>query len=185
MSIADNIKTVRTGSYPQWRNARRSRSGVRQTCGCYQDHRSFETYRRGRERGSDDPRREPCAGGEGRRSRSSAASRRWHLIGHLQTNKARYAVKLFDLIHSVDSLELASGDRQAGRKDRKGAERSGRGEHRGRGEQGRHGGERCPRPCEGDRETRQYLHSRPDDHSAVLGEAGRFKALFLRSAGTG
>ena len=31
----------------------------------------------------------------------------WHLIGHLQSNKARYAVKLFDLIHSVDSIELA------------------------------------------------------------------------------
>jgi len=29
------------------------------------------------------------------------------LIGHLQTNKARRAVKLFDLIHSVDSVELA------------------------------------------------------------------------------
>lgn len=31
----------------------------------------------------------------------------WHLIGHLQTNKARQAVKIFDLIHSVDSLRLA------------------------------------------------------------------------------
>jgi pyridoxal phosphate enzyme (YggS family) len=31
----------------------------------------------------------------------------WHLIGHLQANKARHAVRLFDLIHSVDSLELA------------------------------------------------------------------------------
>lgn len=31
----------------------------------------------------------------------------WHFIGHLQTNKARYAVRLFDLIHSVDSLRLA------------------------------------------------------------------------------
>lgn len=31
----------------------------------------------------------------------------WHLIGHLQKNKAKYAVKLFDLIHSVDTLELA------------------------------------------------------------------------------
>jgi len=31
----------------------------------------------------------------------------WHLIGHLQTNKARYAVRLFDLIHSVDSLTVA------------------------------------------------------------------------------
>ena len=31
----------------------------------------------------------------------------WHLIGHLQSNKARKAVQLFDLIHSVDSVELA------------------------------------------------------------------------------
>jgi pyridoxal phosphate enzyme (YggS family) len=32
----------------------------------------------------------------------------WHLIGHLQSNKARRAVQLFDVIHSVDSIELAS-----------------------------------------------------------------------------
>ena len=39
---------------------------------------------------------------------------RWDLIGHLQTNKAKYAVKLFDLIHSVDTLELAKElDKQA------------------------------------------------------------------------
>lgn len=31
----------------------------------------------------------------------------WHFIGHLQSNKAKYAVKMFDLIHSVDSLNLA------------------------------------------------------------------------------
>jgi PLP dependent protein len=31
----------------------------------------------------------------------------WHLIGHLQSNKVKYAVRLFDLIHSVDSLKLA------------------------------------------------------------------------------
>jgi len=31
----------------------------------------------------------------------------WHFIGHLQTNKAKYAVKIFDLIHSVDSVKLA------------------------------------------------------------------------------
>jgi len=31
----------------------------------------------------------------------------WHFIGHLQTNKAKYAVKMFDLIHSVDSVRLA------------------------------------------------------------------------------
>lgn len=32
---------------------------------------------------------------------------RWHLVGHLQTNKAKRAVRLFDVIHSVDSVELA------------------------------------------------------------------------------
>lgn len=38
----------------------------------------------------------------------------WHFIGHLQTNKAKYAVRLFDLIHTVDSLRLASElDREA------------------------------------------------------------------------
>jgi len=32
---------------------------------------------------------------------------RWHLVGHLQANKARRAVNLFEVIHSVDSLDLA------------------------------------------------------------------------------
>lgn len=31
----------------------------------------------------------------------------WHLIGHLQKNKARKAVQLFDVIHTLDSVELA------------------------------------------------------------------------------
>jgi pyridoxal phosphate enzyme (YggS family) len=32
---------------------------------------------------------------------------RWHLVGHLQANKARRAIKLFDVIHSLDSIDLA------------------------------------------------------------------------------
>lgn len=32
---------------------------------------------------------------------------RWHLVGHLQKNKIRHALPLFELIHGVDSLELA------------------------------------------------------------------------------
>jgi PLP dependent protein len=45
----------------------------------------------------------------------------WHLIGHLQTNKAKRAAHLFDIIHSVDSLRLAEvldrhvGERASGR----------------------------------------------------------------------
>ncbi len=31
----------------------------------------------------------------------------WHMIGHLQTNKVKEAIKIFTLIHSIDSLRLA------------------------------------------------------------------------------
>ncbi len=44
----------------------------------------------------------------------------WHFVGHLQTNKAKYAVKLFDMVHSVDSLKLAEElNGKAGQVDRK------------------------------------------------------------------
>lgn len=32
---------------------------------------------------------------------------RWHLVGHLQANKARRALNLFDVVHSLDSVDLA------------------------------------------------------------------------------
>jgi hypothetical protein len=32
---------------------------------------------------------------------------KWHLIGHLQSNKAKKAVKIFDMIETVDSIKLA------------------------------------------------------------------------------
>lgn len=44
----------------------------------------------------------------------------WHLIGHLQSNKAKQAVRLFRCIHSVDSLHLAGKiDRAAAELGRK------------------------------------------------------------------
>lgn len=43
-------------------------------------------------------------------------STRWHFIGRLQSNKAKYAVRIFELIHSVDSVKLAAElDKQAGK----------------------------------------------------------------------
>ncbi len=42
--------------------------------------------------------------GAGRRAQDAG---RWHLVGHLQSRKAREAVALFDVIHSVDSTRLA------------------------------------------------------------------------------
>lgn len=45
---------------------------------------------------------------------------RWHLIGHLQSNKARAAARAFDMIHSVDSADLARRlDRIAGEEERR------------------------------------------------------------------
>jgi PLP dependent protein len=44
----------------------------------------------------------------------------WHMIGHLQTNKAKQAVKLFDIIESIDSLKLAGAvDKEAKAENRK------------------------------------------------------------------
>jgi len=31
----------------------------------------------------------------------------WHMVGHLQSNKVKIAVEIFDIIHSVDSIRLA------------------------------------------------------------------------------
>jgi len=44
---------------------------------------------------------------EGKIAEIGREAAEWHLIGHLQSNKARKAVRLFDVIHSLDSLELA------------------------------------------------------------------------------
>jgi len=46
--------------------------------------------------------------GEGKIVELGRDAAEWHLIGHLQSNKARKAVQLFDVIHSVDSAELAA-----------------------------------------------------------------------------
>ena len=54
--------------------------------------------------------------------RESVLSARWHLLGHLQSNKAKVAVTLFDLVQSVDSLKLAralGAQAQASGKDQK------------------------------------------------------------------
>lgn len=44
---------------------------------------------------------------EEKRAALADADITWHLIGHLQRNKVRRALPLFELIHSVDSLRLA------------------------------------------------------------------------------
>ena len=50
------------------------------------------------------------------KARTLARAVKWHLIGHLQTNKVKHAVRQFDLIHSVDSLRLAQEINKAAEK---------------------------------------------------------------------
>jgi pyridoxal phosphate enzyme (YggS family) len=45
----------------------------------------------------------------------SRAAAKWHFIGHLQRNKAKDAVRLFDLIQTVDSIRLAEAVNAASR----------------------------------------------------------------------
>ncbi len=56
------------------------------------------------------------------RSQNTDLRPEWHLIGNLQKNKAKNAVQLFDVIHSLDSVELAEAlnkySVQAGKKQR-------------------------------------------------------------------
>lgn len=43
----------------------------------------------------------------------------WHFIGHLQSNKAKFAVKLFDMIHSIDGFSLAEELNRRAKKEEK------------------------------------------------------------------
>jgi pyridoxal phosphate enzyme (YggS family) len=111
MSIADNLKTVTNRIESAARRAGRDPSSIRLVAVT----KTVDTER---------IREAVAAGafilGENRVQEAKEKIERlgslanWHLIGHLQTNKAKYAVKLFDLIHSVDNLELAREiDKQA------------------------------------------------------------------------
>ncbi|MDX1931501.1 MAG: YggS family pyridoxal phosphate-dependent enzyme [Capsulimonadales bacterium] len=52
-------------------------------------------------------------------SEEADISIQWHLIGHLQSNKVKYATELFSLIHSVDNYQLLQEiERQASKRER-------------------------------------------------------------------
>jgi pyridoxal phosphate enzyme (YggS family) len=66
-----------------------------------------ETLKEGLEAGITDFGENRIQEAEGKIVELGRTAARWHLVGHLQTNKAGRAVKLFDCIHSLDSVELA------------------------------------------------------------------------------
>jgi len=66
-----------------------------------------ETVRAGLELGITDFGENRVQEAEGKIAYVGRNAARWHLVGHLQANKARRAVSLFDLIHSLDAAPLA------------------------------------------------------------------------------
>src|SRR5512143_1634561 len=111
MSIADNLRTVRDRIAAAARRAGRDPSSVRLVV-------VTKTVDAGRVR-------EAAAAGATLLGENRVREAKekiellgpiasWHLIGRLQSNKAKYAVRLFDLIHSMDDIGLAKElDRQA------------------------------------------------------------------------
>jgi hypothetical protein len=111
MAVADNIRLVRERIATASRRADRSPVEVRlmAVTKTVDDERIREAIAAGveiiGENYVQEARRKREALGQGGE---------WHLIGHLQTNKVKTAVRLFDMIHSVDRPELAAEiDRRA------------------------------------------------------------------------
>ena len=93
----------------------------------------------------------------------------WHYIGHLQTNKAKYAAALFDMVHSLDSLPLAQAlDREAGKRGT-GAAGFGAGECFRRAEQKRLRARRCARADCSSSWPAASARAGPYDHAAACG----------------
>ena len=111
MDVADNIRRIRETMAEAARRSGRPASAVRlmAVTKTVDDDRIFTAIRAGIEilgenyvqeaKRKIDKMGNPCE---------------WHMIGRLQTNKAKYAVRLFDMIHSLDRIELAQElDRRA------------------------------------------------------------------------
>ena len=70
---------------------------------------------------------------------------RWHLVGHLQSNKARKAGARFDVVHSVDEAAVAARLDEGARGRRTPARAAGPGRSGGRADQARRPGRRAAR----------------------------------------
>jgi pyridoxal phosphate enzyme (YggS family) len=104
MSVADNLRLVRNQIVEAARRAGRDPGRVRlmAVTKTVDDDRICEAIRAGVEIIGENYVQEAR-----RKIGQMGENIRWHLIGRLQTNKAKYAVRLFEMIHSVDRLELA------------------------------------------------------------------------------
>ena len=104
MSVADNIRHIRKEMAEAAGRSGRSPDAVRlmAVTKTVDDDRILEALRAGVDIIGENYVQEAR-----RKLEKMGKTGEWHLIGHLQTNKAKYAVQLFDMIHSVDRLDLA------------------------------------------------------------------------------
>lgn len=104
MSVTENIKQIRAVIAETAARSGRSPSSVRlmAVTKTVPDERIIEAIKAGIDIIGENYLQEAK-----RKLDSMGKSLEWHLIGHLQTNKARLAASLFDMIHSVDRMELA------------------------------------------------------------------------------
>ena len=87
--------------------SRASRSAAEITLVAISKTHPIETLRAGLDLGITDFGENRVQEAEGKILELGRTAARWHLVGHLQTNKAARAVKLFDCIHALDSVDLA------------------------------------------------------------------------------
>ncbi|MBU1745243.1 MAG: YggS family pyridoxal phosphate-dependent enzyme [Proteobacteria bacterium] len=104
MDVADNIRQIREIIAEAAGRSRRSPSAVRlmAVTKTVRDDRIVEAVRAGVDIIGENYVQEAK-----RKVETIGRPGEWHMIGRLQTNKAKYAVRLFDMIQSVDRLGLA------------------------------------------------------------------------------
>ena len=104
-ALASRLATVRAGLETAARSAGRQPQDVRLVA--ISKTHPASSIKRVIELGANDIGENRVQEAEDKISEIGREKVRWHLVGHLQANKARKAVKLFDVIHSLDSVELA------------------------------------------------------------------------------
>jgi pyridoxal phosphate enzyme (YggS family) len=104
MTIADRLAAIRARMDAAARSAGRDPSSVRLIA--VSKTFPIEAVRAACDAGQRDFGENRVQEGLQKIERSTDLSIRWHLIGHLQTNKARKAVPAFAMIQSVDTVEL-------------------------------------------------------------------------------
>lgn len=104
-SIQDRLAVVRKRIRSAAAGCGRSPEAVRLVA--VSKTKSVETVARGVDAGITDLGENYIQEARGKIPALASRNLTWHFIGHLQSNKAKYAVGLFDLIHTLDSVKLA------------------------------------------------------------------------------